>query len=95
MNLTTAISDIKFDPTGQLLGVCSKWKKNAVRLINTGLGGGFTAFQNFPSGGVGVLRYPLCMGFSSDSQYFGLGNDEGRAHLWHLDHFSSAGSEGI
>ena len=57
MNLTTAVSDIKFDPTGQLLGVCSKWKKNAVRLIHTGLGGGFTAFQNFPAGhAVGVLR---------------------------------------
>lgn len=44
MNLTTAISDLSFDSTGQLLGVCSKWKKNAVRLIHTGAGGTFTAF---------------------------------------------------
>ncbi len=44
MNLTTAISDLRFDPSGQLLGVCSKWKKNAVRLIHTGVGGSFSAY---------------------------------------------------
>ena len=44
MNLTTAVSDLRFDPTGQLLGVCSKWKKNAIRLIHTGAGGTYTAF---------------------------------------------------
>jgi U3 small nucleolar RNA-associated protein 18 len=90
MNLTTAISDIKFDPSGQLLAVCSKWKKNALRLIHTGPAGTFTVFQNFPAGhAVGVLKYPLCLGFSNDSQYFCMGNDEGKAHLWHLSHFSS------
>ncbi|TNV73453.1 hypothetical protein FGO68_gene12597 [Halteria grandinella] len=89
LNLTTAITDLKFDPTGQLLAVCSKWKKNALRLIHTGPGGTFTTYQNFPAGhAVGVLKYPLCMGFSSDSQYFAMGNDEGKAHLWHLSHFS-------
>jgi U3 small nucleolar RNA-associated protein 18 len=88
MNLTTAVSDMRFDSTGQLLAVCSKWKKNAVRLIHTGPGGSFTAYQNFPAGhAVGVLRYTLCLGFSCDSQYFSMGNDEGRAHLWHLSHF--------
>jgi len=44
MNLTTAVSDMRFDHTGQLLAVCSKWKKNAVRLIHTGPGGSFTAY---------------------------------------------------
>ena len=44
MNLTTAVSDMRFDSTGQLLAVCSKWKKNAVRLIHTGPGGSFTAY---------------------------------------------------
>jgi U3 small nucleolar RNA-associated protein 18 len=94
MNLTTAISDVKFDPSGQLLGVCSKWKKNAIRLIHTGPGGSFAAYQNFPAGhAVGVLKYPLCLGFSSDSQYFSLGNDEGKAHMWHLSHFSAGRDE--
>ena len=90
MNLTTAVSDLRFDQSGQMLAVCSKWKKNAVRIIHTGPGGSFTGFQNFPAGhAVGVLRYPLTLGFSSDSQYFALGNDEGRAHLWHLSHFTA------
>lgn len=89
LNLTTAITDIKFDPTGQLLAVCSKWKKNALRLIHTGQGGTFTAFQNFPAGhAVGVLKYPMALGFSCDTQYIAMGNDEGKAHLWHLSHFS-------
>lgn len=94
LNLTTAITDLRFDPTGQLLGVCSKWKKNALRLIHTGAGGTFTAFQNFPAGhAVGVLKYPLCLAFSNDTQYFTMGNDEGKAHLWHLSHFSSSRDE--
>jgi U3 small nucleolar RNA-associated protein 18 len=91
MNLTTAVSDLKFDETGQLLAVCSKWKKNAVRLIHTGAGGSYNVYQNFPAGhAVGVLRYPLTMGFSCDSQYFAMGNDEGRAHLWHLSNFGQS-----
>ena len=94
MNLTTAVSDLRFDQTGQILGVCSKWKKNAVRLIHTGAGGTYTAFQNFPAGqAVGVLRYPLALGFSCDSQYFAMGNDEGRAHLWHLNQFGASPKE--
>jgi len=68
MNLTTAITDLRFDSSGQILAVCSKWKKNAVRLIHTGPGGSYSAYQNFPAGhAVGVLKYPMCLGFSSDS----------------------------
>ena len=44
MNLTTAVSDLRFDQSGQMLALCSKWKKNAVRIIHTGPGGSFTAF---------------------------------------------------
>lgn len=80
MNLTTAISDLAFDPSSQLLAACSKWKKNALRLIHLG---SCTAYQNFPAGhAVGVLKYPLCLAFSE--QYLAMGNDEGKAHLWTL-----------
>ena len=34
MNLTTAITDLKFNSTSQILGICSKWKKNAIKLIH-------------------------------------------------------------
>ena len=38
MNLTTAVTDLSFNSTGQLLGVCSKWKKNAVKMIHVDTG---------------------------------------------------------
>jgi U3 small nucleolar RNA-associated protein 18 len=34
MSLTTAITDLKFGPTGQTLAFCSKWKKNSVRMVH-------------------------------------------------------------
>jgi U3 small nucleolar RNA-associated protein 18 len=34
MSLTTAITDLKFGKTGQTLAYCSKWKKNAVRMVH-------------------------------------------------------------
>lgn len=37
MNLKTAISDLKFNHDGQLLGIASKVKKNAFRLVRTKL----------------------------------------------------------
>ena len=34
MNLTTSITDLNFHPSSQILGFCSKWKKNAVRMVH-------------------------------------------------------------
>ena len=85
MNLTTAITDLKFNSTSQLLAVCSKWKKNAVRLVHIP---SYTVYQNFPGGGLGMLKYPFCVDFSSTSEFFGLGNDQGAASLYHLNHFA-------
>ena len=34
MNLTTSITDLKFHPSSQLLAFCSKWKKNAIRMVH-------------------------------------------------------------
>lgn len=86
-NITTAITDIRFNTTGQLLSICSKWKKNAVKLVHIP---SYTVYQNFPGGGEGVLKYPFTMDFSYSSEFFAMGNDEGKAHLWHLSHFSEA-----
>ena len=85
MNLTTAITDLKFNPTSQILAVCSKWKKNALKLIHIP---SYTVFQNFPGVAAGVLKYPFCLDFSYSSEFFACGNDEGKAHLFHLSHFS-------
>jgi U3 small nucleolar RNA-associated protein 18 len=85
MNLTTAITDIKFNPTSQILAICSKWKKNAVKLVHLP---SYTVFQNFPGTAQGVLRYPFSIDFSHKSEFMALGNDEGRAHLFRFSHFS-------
>jgi len=34
MNLTTAVTDLAFNPTSELLSFSSKWKKNAFRLAH-------------------------------------------------------------
>jgi len=86
MNLTTSVTDLKFNSTSQLLGFCSKWKKNAFRLAHIP---SYTTYKNFPGAAAGVLKYPFVMDFSHTSEFLAMGNDEGKAHLYHLSHFSN------
>ena len=85
MNLTTSINDLKFNPTSELLLYCSKWSKNAVRMVHLP---SLTAYQNFPGAAVGILKYPFCLDFSSTGEYVCMGNDEGKTHLWHIPHYT-------
>lgn len=87
MNLTTAITDLKFNPTSQMLAVCSKWKKNSVKMIHLP---SYTVFQNFPGVAAGILKYPFTFDFSYSGEFFAMGNDEGKAHLFHMPHFSES-----
>ena len=85
MNLTTSITDLKFGPTSQCLAFCSKWKKNALRMLHIP---SFTVFQNFPGTAPGILKYPMCIDFQKmTGEYLTIGNDEGKAHLWHMPYF--------
>jgi len=59
-NLTTSITDLKFHPSSKLLALCSKWKKNAVRLVHIP---SYTTYQNFPGAAVGILKYPMNLDF--------------------------------
>ena len=34
MNLTTSITDLKFNHSSEMLAICSKWQKNAFRLAH-------------------------------------------------------------
>ena len=85
MNLTTSITDLQFNPTSQLLGFCSKWKKNALRLVDIP---SFSVYQNFPGAAVGVLKYPFNIDFSHSSTYMSMGNDEGKCHLYNMYYFN-------
>lgn len=61
MNLTTAITDLEFNHTGELLSFSSKWKKNSLKMAHIP---SYTVYQNFPGVAPGVLKYPLCGNFS-------------------------------
>ena len=65
----------------------SKWKKNATRLVHIP---SYTVFQNFPGVAAGILKYGMSLDFSHSSEFFALGNDEGKAHLFHLNHFAES-----
>ena len=84
MNLTTSITDLKFNPKSNLLAFCSKWKKNAIRLVHIP---SYTTYQNFPGSAAGILKYPFNIDFSYSGEYMVMGNDEGKAHLWHIPYF--------
>mmetsp|Transcript_41960 Transcript_41960/g.55289 ORF Transcript_41960/g.55289 Transcript_41960/m.55289 type:complete len:116 (-) Transcript_41960:93-440(-) len=86
MNLTTSITDLSFNHSSELLAFCSKWQKNAVRLAHIP---SYTVFQNFPGVAPGVLKYGFCAEFSHQSEFLALGNDEGKAHLFQLNHFQN------
>ena len=81
MNLTTTITDLKFHPSSHLLAFCSKWKKNALKLVHVP---SLTTYQNFPGAAVGILKYPFNIDFSNQGEYMVMGNDEGKAHLYNL-----------
>ena len=81
MNLTTSITDLKFSPTSQALTYCSKWKKNAIRMVHIP---SYTAFQNFPGAAVGILKFPMCIDYNKNGDFLAMGSDEGKAHLWQI-----------
>ena len=48
----------------------------------------YTVYQNFPGVAPGVLKYPFCGAFSRKSDYYAMGSDEGKCHLFLLNHFN-------
>ena len=85
MNLTTSITDIKFNPTSELLTFCSKWKKNAIRMVHLP---SYKVYQNFPGAATGILKYPFNISYSHQGEFLAAGNDEGKAHLWYIPYFN-------
>lgn len=84
MNLTTSITDVKFNHSSELLAMCSKWKKNAFKMVHIP---SYTVFQNFPGVAPGVLKYSMCFDFHYKSKFIAMGNDEGKVHMFELSHF--------
>ena len=83
-NLTTAITGLTFNHTGELLVGWSKWKRDGVKLFHVAAG---TAYSNWPSL-KDHLKFPFVTQFNEDSSLLGIGNDEGHALLYRLSHFA-------
>ena len=64
-----------------MLGMSSKWKKNALRFINLENKKVFTNFPSFKE----HMKYPFCFDFNYDNSLLSIGNDEGKAYLFHLE----------
>ena len=63
------------------MGMSSKWKKNAFRFVNLE---NKNVFNNIPSFRE-HLKYPFCFDFNSDNSLISIGNDEGKAFLFHIE----------
>lgn len=82
MNLTTEVTQLKFNCTSELLAMSSSFKPNAVKMVHFP---SLTAFSNFP--GKHDFRYSNCIDISPNSGYFLCGNNLGTAHLFRLKHY--------
>lgn len=84
-NLTTEISDLKFNHTSELLAMCSVDTKNALKIAHVQSG---SIFSNFPTH-LDHIGQPTVLEFSPESGYLGVGTLESRVPLYRLRHFNN------
>jgi U3 small nucleolar RNA-associated protein 18 len=80
-NLTTSCDYVRFNKINSMLGMSSKWKKNALRFVNLE---NKNVFINFPSFRE-HMKYPFCFDFNCDNSLISIGNDEGKVFLFHIE----------
>lgn len=80
LNLTTSISQVAFNPDGQVMAFRSRVVKDALRLLHVP---SMTVFSNWPTS-KSNLRRVQCMAFSPGGGYLAAGNDKGDVHLLRL-----------
>lgn len=85
MNLTTKITDLKFNSTSEILALSSVDIENSVKLFHVGAGSVFSNFPNFSTkfGHINVIN------FSPNSGYIALGNKKSTVSLYRLKHFKN------
>ncbi|XP_034102341.1 U3 small nucleolar RNA-associated protein 18 homolog [Drosophila albomicans] len=83
MNLQTAIAELKFNPTSELLAMGSRLVPNALKLAHFPSA---TIYSNFP-GQQEDVGYVNTMAFSPGSGYFAIGCKGKKAPLFRLKHF--------
>lgn len=84
-NLTTSISQMKFNSASEMLVISSRSKRDAIRLVHLP---SFKTFSNFPKSDM-RLGKPTCFDISVNSGYMAVGNDVDSAHLFRLSHYGN------
>ena len=76
--MTTSCDTVRFSKLGDKLAFSSKWKDNAIRIVNLN---SLKIDNSFPPKNYSI-KVPLCLDFSSNDEYFSIGNADGRALLF-------------
>lgn len=84
-NLTTEITDIQFNPSSEMLAICSKEMKNAVKLVHFPSA---TVFSNFPSQQEQFGK-PTVLAFSPAGGFFAVGNLKSNVPLYRIRHYNN------
>jgi len=85
-NLTTAIDRVSFNSTSELLCYSSPQVRNSLKLVHFP---SLTTYSNWPIEKQ-TLGNVSCFGFSPLSGYIGVGNEEGKALLYRLNHYTDS-----
>lgn len=85
MNLTTKISATVFNPSAEILAMCSEDVSEAARMIHFP---SLTAFNNFP-GNLSRFGHPRIMAFSPMGGFFAVGNRNKTVALYRLKHYNN------
>lgn len=85
-NLTTEITDLKFNSTTELLAICSADMNNAVKILHFPSA---TVFSNFPSQQDRNIGKATVSAFSPNGGFFSMGTIEGIVPLYRLRHYSN------
>ncbi|XP_012535469.2 U3 small nucleolar RNA-associated protein 18 homolog isoform X1 [Monomorium pharaonis] len=85
MNLVTSVTNLKFNPTSEILNAASFDKHNAFKMLHLP---SFTVFSNFPTLQTNI-GLPQTIAFSPSSGYLSISNRTSSALLYRLRHYGN------
>ncbi|KMZ58682.1 U3 small nucleolar RNA-associated protein-like protein [Zostera marina] len=85
-NLTTTVSQVKFNHDAQILAILSSMKTSSLKLVHIP---SFTVYSNFPNPNAN-LKFPKCLDFSPRGGFMAVGNAAGNVLLYKLHHYQNA-----
>lgn len=84
LNLTTSVTCLKFNTTSEILAMSSNYLHGAVKLLHTDERQVIASFPELNQ----KIRKPESIDFSLNSGYMTIGNNNGEALLYRIDHYT-------